>query len=103
MDCSWKKPKGTKLKYINGTVSNRPNDEIHNYVKQNILDFTNSKNKCTIGLLLTNLFMYFNFVPFGFFQIQSIDYLWIDRKTLVNRSLYKEFIKGTTRVENITL
>jgi hypothetical protein len=37
-----------------------------------------------IGLLLTNLFMYFNFVPFGFFQIQSIDYVWIDRKTLVN-------------------
>jgi hypothetical protein len=28
--------------------------------------------------------MYFNFVPFGFFQIQSIDYVWIDRKTLVN-------------------
>jgi hypothetical protein len=54
------------------------------------------------GLLLTDLFMYFNFVPLGFFQLRSIDYLWIDRKTLVNRSLYKEFIKGTTRVENIT-
>ena len=24
MDCSWKKPKGTKLKYINRSVSNRP-------------------------------------------------------------------------------
>ena len=56
-----------------------------------------------IGLLLTDVLMYFNFVPFGFFQLQSIDYLWIDRKTLVNSSLYKEFIKGTTRVENISL
>ena len=55
-----------------------------------------------IGLLLTDVLMYFNFVPFGFFQLQSIDYLWIDRKTLVNRSLHKKFIKGSTRVENIT-
>ena len=56
-----------------------------------------------LGMLLTDILMYFNSVPFGFLQLQSIDYLWIDRKTLVNRSLYKEFIKGTTRVENITL
>ena len=25
MDCGWKKPKGTKLKYVNRSVSNRPN------------------------------------------------------------------------------
>ena len=59
--------------------------------------------QCPIGLLLADVLMYFNFVPLGFFQLQSIDYLWIERKTLVNRSLYEEFIKGTSRVENITL
>ena len=39
--------------------------------------------KISIGLLLTDVLMYFNFVPFVFFQLQSIDCLWIDRKTLV--------------------
>ena len=58
-------------------------------------------NNLSRGLLLTVVLMYFNFVPFGFFQLQSIDYLWIDRKTLTGPN--KEFIKGTTRVENITL
>ena len=63
----------------------------------------NSVGTHFIGLLLTDVLMYFNFVPVGFFQLQSIDYLWFDRKNLVNRFLYKELIKGTTRVENITL
>ena len=31
-------------------------------------------------ICIADVLMYFNFVPFGFFQLQSIDYLWIDRK-----------------------
>ena len=126
MYCSWKKPKGTKLKYTNRSVSNRPNDNTalrskdfliegvfffrllcwfqnqHKSLKKKTPSIKKSlllRAVLSLGLLLTDLFVYFNFVPFGFFQLQYIDYLWIHRKTLVDRSLYKEFIKGTTRVE----
>jgi hypothetical protein len=32
MDCSWKKPKGTKSKYIRTSVSNRPNESESSYI-----------------------------------------------------------------------